>query len=556
LSAENELFDFEREADRLAGNLPLWRKPLRSILSTLFLTVDAEYSGGRFGRIHPRNPEKGATILSRTSYLYPFFVQSNPAVGQNLEDALSVLEAADFTDIKSALSYAHSCELMPFVRKGYLGVDRSDADFTLSHPSARFAYDEQRDIIATELSLTILEQQVSFQPDALLRMVNGWPHLRSDDLLVVLVEAYLFYLDGIAEDELIVESGYQRAFGFERLDFRRVRAALMALASWCIAMATAAETSSLQGDLGQSERLRRECLEWAAPLLSVNFMAGVIQGLTHVSTERVDKILEYFSDAPFQIRNIVSGDGYLAPLTRIGEGFLFSPRALLTMLPERNLLYVLNKSDRVHFDELVSDQLEPALLSQAEKRLGKIAGLQVRKNVVWDGGEIDLVGFETASNTALQVQAKAAIPPQGARMTRQVESNSLVAVQQLENFERQPATVKDELLARLFSTDCKNVRWTSAVLSRSSFGTSRAWSAIQGRAALNLSVLRRILQRVALNGAVDLSRVPEMAGRIISEAIDKSSNGWTEEKIELFGTRIKFPNLNLDFRALDRIKAD
>jgi hypothetical protein len=237
-------------------------------------------------------------------------------------------------------------------------------------------------------------------------------------------------------------------------------------------------------------------LEWAAPLLHANFVAGLIQGLTAVPVEHIDTILSYFSDEPLDPHRVVSGDGYLAPVIRLGGSFLFSPRALLTMLAERNLLYVLNKSDRVHFDELVSDQLEPALLSRAEQIVGQIAGLSVRPNIVWKEGEIDLLVYDAASNTALQVQAKAAIPPQGARMTRQVAAHTLRAVGQLEKFETQPPSFRDGLLAQSFSVDCKEVRWASAVLTRSSFGTSRAWSAIQGRAALNLPLLRRSLRNV------------------------------------------------------------
>jgi len=87
LSATDGLFEFEREADDFAGKLELWGKPLRSIVSTIFLAADAECSGGRFGNVRSSNPEKGATILSRTSYLTTFFAQSNAAIGKDLEDA-------------------------------------------------------------------------------------------------------------------------------------------------------------------------------------------------------------------------------------------------------------------------------------------------------------------------------------------------------------------------------------------------------------------------------------------------------------------------------------
>jgi hypothetical protein len=415
LTPQEELYAFEQEADGLMAKLGLWRRPVRSILSSIFSIADTAFNGGRFGRTRPVDPEKGATILSRTSYLIPFLAAGDAAIGQDLQNALEVLDANDLAEISSALTYAHFCELMPFVRNGYLGVERSGKRFMLRHQSAVFANDEQRDIVATELSLTSIERRFPFQTASLSRMVANWPQMRGDDLFVSLHGGYAFYLDGVKEDEFIAASAYQRAFVFERADFLRVRAALMALGSWCVGMAAAADAASLRAKVGEKDRWRRECMEWSTPLLSANFVFGTIQSLSSVSSERVDSILSYFLDEPLDRCRNVSGDGYLAPIVRLGDSLLFSPYALLTMVTERNLLYVLNKTERARFGELVSDQLEPTLLGHAENALRQTAGLLVSRNVAWAGGEIDLLVYEAASNTAIQLQAKAAIPPQGGR---------------------------------------------------------------------------------------------------------------------------------------------
>ncbi len=363
MSAEEELYHFERHADDLIANLSLWKKPLRSILSSLYLIADMEFSGGRFGKFRAVDPEKGTTILSRTSYLIDFLTQASCDIGRDLQDALNALDVDDFEGIKSALAYAHFCELMPFVRKGYLGVERQNEDFTLRHPSAMFAYNEQRDIVAAELSLATMERQYPFQVASLQRMIEGWPLLRDDDLSTVLAGAYNFYLVGVHEDDFVAATEYESVFRFKRDEFLRVRAALMALASWCIGMAAAAEAKSLEALVGRKDKWRCECMEWAAPLLRSAFVVETVQGLSAVPTDRVDAILAYFQEQPLHRETVISGDGYLAPLISIKDSFLFSPRALLTMLSERNLLYVLNKSDRVRFDEVVSEQLEPALLN-------------------------------------------------------------------------------------------------------------------------------------------------------------------------------------------------
>jgi hypothetical protein len=88
------------------------------------------------------------------------------------------------------------------------------------------------------------------------------------------------------------------------------------------------------------------------------------------------------------------------------------------MTHEHNLLYVLNKRQRDHFNNIVSHHLEPMLLNDAVAEFSRVPNWLVEKNVRWSRGEVDLLVFDPASNTVLQIQAKAAIPAQNARMTR------------------------------------------------------------------------------------------------------------------------------------------
>ena len=68
--------------------------------------------------------------------------------------------------------------------------------------------------------------------------------------------------------------------------------------------------------------------------------------------------------------------------------------------------------------------MEPALIAAAVKILQQISQLIVVPNVCWERGEIDILIFNPDENAALQVQAKAAIPPEGARMTREALNKS------------------------------------------------------------------------------------------------------------------------------------
>jgi hypothetical protein len=185
-----------------------------------------------------------------------------------------------------------------------------------------------------------------------------------------------------------------------------------------------------------------------------------------------------------------------------------------------------------------------------------IGGFKVKKNVDWQHGEIDILVYSSSTNTALQIQAKAPIPPQGARMTRQVESNTLKAINQLKSFDRQRTETKDRLLKNVFGLEVSNARWASAVLVSSSFGTSRAWSGMSGIAALNPQLLTLVMEEIARDGNLDLVEIPAKAARILDGLIGRSCRGWSQQTIEVFGTSISFPVLELDYEEIGNIQVE
>ncbi|UWU84922.1 hypothetical protein N2605_00205 [Bradyrhizobium yuanmingense] len=480
---------------------------------------------------------------------------SSSEIGESLADALGALDEQSISEIQSALGYAHFCEIMPMVRNGYLRVEHAERGFELVHPSPQFSHHEQCDVIASEMALPFLERPFPFRVSTLLKMSSDWPRLVAEDFLLLLMDSYRHHFASIYERELLSSADYLKAFDFERDDYLRVRAALMSLASWCIGMAAAAESKAI-GAANDAEHWQKECMEWASPLLKVSFVRSLIGELAGVSDSRVDRILSVFTDTPFGTGQCISGDGYLAPIVQIGDSFLFSPRGLLIMLGERNIVYVANKTNKRHFDEYVSSSLEVALLDRAGKALSCIGGLVVRKNVVWKHGEIDLLAYSPKTNTALHVQAKAPIPPQGARMTRQVETNSLHAIRQLAAFDSQPTSDKDAILCNTFGLDIANAKWASAVLASSSFGTSSAWSALQGIAALNPPLLTHVSRRMIQESNANLLDVPSLAAKSLDEIVARTSRGWTRQTISVFGTDVSFPGLLLDYEAIGKVQLE
>jgi hypothetical protein len=345
--------------------------------------------------------------------LGPLLSRCSLQTGSDLEDALSIVGVRESLALRDLAVYAHFCELMPEVRRGYYRVESVDEGFRLEHADANFALYEERDVLLTELSRAFDFVPAPRPREVFDRSIVAWPNL-DPTFVGAVYDAYRHYLDNIAEAELLPVHALEAGFGFDRDSFLRVRACLMALGEVCIGMADAAERRGLASRSSRERRrYERECAEWAAPLLVMDFVLGLIQAVTGVREASVETILRPFVlDAQAgDFGN--AGEGFLPPLVRIGDAFLFSPYALRSMLAERNLLYVLNKRDRKTFDTAVSDKLEPELLDQAAAILSGLPGVVIAKNVEWGAGEVDLVAFDLESSSALQVQAKAAIPPPG-----------------------------------------------------------------------------------------------------------------------------------------------
>ncbi|WP_454748913.1 hypothetical protein [Ciceribacter selenitireducens] len=553
-AARQALAAFEEQADKTMAALSIWALPFRSIYSSVILGADAAFSGGRMNVDRKPDVEKGSTMLARISYWRPYLSRTTAEIGRDLENALGAVTLKMHAEIRQALIYAHFCELMPFVHRGAFRIEETKEGFRLSYPNEDASHFEALDVIASELALTAIEKHFPFDPAPFLRMIETWPRLVGKDFTGVLRAAFDFHLKNVHEDVFIGAEAYERVLGFTHDEFKRVRAALMAYGTWCLGMANAAEASAIQEKGKRQVYFANECLEWLAPLHVSEMVLGVIDQIADVPRNRVDMTLRYFQEAAVAGETI-SGEGFLAPIQVVENSFLMSPRALQLMTPERNILYVLNKIDRKRFNDLVSGELEPSLLAHARLIFEALPGVGVKTNVIWAGREIDLIGYCHNTNSAVQVQAKAAIPANGARMTQQLETNTLKAVEQLKAFEDLVPEDKDAIIRAVFNVDAGNVRWSSAVLSRSSFGTVRAWQAMEGRAALNLQLLQSIVNDVAGDDAFDLASLPERALKVVSDIAAKGVKSWREETLDVFGTKIVIPLLDLDNPEIGRTRA-
>jgi hypothetical protein len=225
-------------------------------------------------------------------------------------------------------------------------------------------------------------------------------------------------------------------------------------------------------------------------------------------------------------------------------------------MPERNLLYAMLRTDQRKFDEVVSRHLEPAIVAEAAAILSELPDVEIRTNVQWRAGEIDLVAYHAGSNSALQIQAKAGVPPEGARMLARVEARTIEAANQLESFLDLPDDEKDAICGAAFATRLTAVRWQSAVLVRTCLGTENAWNRIEAFAPLNPVLLRVVVRRMRAEGEftfVDFgARVEQELSRFRSEAV----TGWENKSLKLLGVELVVPLLQLKLPAVTTFRAN
>lgn len=547
-----DLEEFEKNADAAIAKLAVWQLPIRSLLSLLYLSADSQYVGRRFSRRKSqRNEDVGTAIITRMSYVMNFLVQGSRQIGANIDDALSVFDAGLQDDIKDLLGYAHFCEVMPLARRGFFTVEHSSAGFRLKHPNQQFATHEETDVLLSEL---VLAHDLAPPPhpiEACKRIVKTWPTVPGDDLAAVLQGAYRHYLDNLFELELLSSDGFSESFGFERAEFVRVRAALMAYADFCLGMADAAERLALSAfTRPRRKALQREVREWAAPLLNRNHIVGLAAGIAGVGPDIADRIVTRFTLNPDNLTASGGGEGFFPPFLILGDALLFSPHGVKRMMPERNLLYALLRTDATKFDQVVSHHLEPALLADAAQCLSAIPGVEIKQSVKWQLGEIDLLAYHGASNTAVQVQAKAAVPPQGARMVAQIQARTLEAGKQLRRFLVLSDEERCKVASGALGRSLGGVAWSSAVLVRTCLGTETAWSSISDYTPLNPVLLRAALKRLLVAGEFSFAKLDAAVAAELDALRTLAIRGWTDKSFDLFGKTIELPLLELDYSAI------
>lgn len=554
MSDKTELFNFEEEIDARIAKSPIFQLPLRSVLTNFFGTIDYLMQSGRFGRNISKGQADGETLISRLSYLTPFLKNCTSQIGNTAIDAFSAI-VKDAEELPQIVSYAHFCQLMPEVHRGYYEVRKTSEGFELKHSSEQFAKYEEYDILLTDLSLVFASDKVEVNiSEEFIHLALNLPNIDLIAMLKVLQYLFKYRLDDIREIPLLEPKAFQMSIGVTWDEFCKIRAALVAYADFSINIANALEFLwKKENNSVIKEGIFQEFCEWIAVCNDKKFFIGLLTELTGVNDSAFETILKFFSVNISNNDFNFAGEGFFPPLINYDKFYFFSPYIIRSMLHTRNILYIINKRNTTHFNNIVSQYLEPILLEQAVTLFQKLPDLKIMLNQKWNNGEFDLLVYQPTSNVVLHIQAKAPISPQGARMTKAIENRSKEGIKQLNRFQNLAQYERDSVLSDILGTPIKEVHSVSVLLCRSGIGTESVWKLVNDITVVNLQILNGVVQSLIAND-LSLIEFKNIADNLLTDIHQKSILGWEKETISLYGTLIQIPLLRLNYEEIHKTR--
>ncbi|MCA0858183.1 hypothetical protein [Phaeobacter italicus] len=544
----DEIFEFEKSCDKAIDNLNLWQKPLRSVLTGYMMMADGLFFGGRFGRGITRDQYKAERILARLSYLAPHLDKCPRDLLKSGQKAMEAFDLSDGAEVQEAMMYAHFCEIMPEFRNKYYDVREGEGDYYFSHKSDEFSDCEVRDVLLTELSLGHDTDRPKKIPEsAFQRISNQHPHKDVSAYANGAKVNYELHCSSFSEPTYLPDEAFNDCFGFSATSFRKVRAALWALADLLLGLSAFYEMSARYSV--KEAHWQWRVVDCIAPTFRWDWLVSFVRVLTGVDRREIEQVISFLCSMEQNRISAFSGNGYLTPLFQLGDFVLTSPYLLRMMPSMRNMLYSLNKVDPEHFSKEVAQHLEAELLKEFFDVCEKVPNLNSKSNVDWvaegRSGEIDAILFDDDVRFVLAIQAKAAIPPEGARMTRNVEARTIEAVDQIASFSRLSRENQRGILSKELGYTHEEFVVSHGILTRSGLGTRKAWRESAEISIFNVGILKYSHSNVPLSCETLLCNPRLLTSDAIQTLVDNYFVCWEDGVVPLQGRNLHIPLMKL-----------
>ena len=547
--SEEKLRQFEQKADELASRLVVLNDS-PYLLHQVFLRIDY--------LIDNDMKREAGDLCSRISYL--------PRLLDNyIDESSQQIDLLQYSfDLENLLQYLHFCELMPQFHKDYYQVSGNEVDgFHLHHKQESFSKYEIQDVLMAELARPFCREKPGQLIQPLLEIISKDPKLFKfpAHLMENLIR---FYQDNLYDLFEIPDSVYRRTIKCTAQEFMTIRNYLFALSEFQMNMLACAKIfRALPADKYVEDTIERSVFCF----MPGHNLLDEARKYTGIGKNKILNSLRPFildltsSTAHKKNRNKHSGDGYFPPIVKVDDGYFLPPMAIKSFICNRNLLFAFQKQDSHRFNSMISKSFEPSLITWIVRDLSILNGIEVRLNHVWSAssssGEIDILIYSYKLNKVVIIQVKAVIPPQGARMVRNVQSRILEGIEQITRFRKILLSEKDRIISDSIGFQVSSLDFEDVILSSSCFGSAETWSELESQ---NICGINHLLFKLLVfeanqtKNADLLFDISSWTKEKIANLMHESNLRWEEREFELFGTKIHFPSWSIDEKPLNTIR--
>lgn len=547
MPASPDFILFESAIDQNIQNL-VAQKSLRDVHALLAATSYMTSIDMKTGR--PLQEQERTCGSSRLGYLVPLLRDVN-TLGEptSADDALWAWGEPEVQALsaKWLLAYSDFCSIAPFVHREVLTGQLDDGTLVVQHRDEEARATEERDIILSNLALPFAIHSPAANSAWFDAQTCQLPNL-DDKFMILLSELATWYTESIFELIPISSQAMESTFGFSECEYRRFVGACYAVSQLHISIADAITRRSFADTkYGESSVAASEMREWTAPCLKKDALLGLIGRSSGLETPTMEMIYALY--AVTNNGEWVKGEGYCPPFIEIGDYVAFTPLAIRHSMSFRNALYTMMVRDQEAFDNLISQHLEPRLITLAEELFSKHTNYRLAANIAWGAGEIDLVVYDSNTNSALIVEVKGVVMPEGARMVHRAEGRLLEGISQLARFTSLPSREIDAILSKAFGISVRQPHIQPGLLTWAGFGTTRIWRELEGIAPLNPAILLELLRK---RPAIELDDFPDEAHSLICYIVKEAKPEWTRQRRQCGELEFDYPTLEFDGMTLSK----
>lgn len=544
---------FENDLDNKINSLDILNVPLRAILTFVNLFISHCCSKERINA-DDDNSCDCSSISSTLSYIIPLTSKCDPlTMGANASDILSTIKISKEDELSILLKYARFCEFAPFVWRKIYDYSITYNNLTLNYKNNYFE-SEKKDIILTALSSSFSITLDNINPLEYDEEVVNYT-LKEEFNIIFCKNELIKYKTWYKKhwyDNQITPDGVYPTLGVSKNDYIEFQTFWYAFANYYIEISQAL-IRYMREKNDFSEFVQNELLEHTSPCLKKKEFFNIFKDIIGLNWDVFEIIMNIFSINPSD--NYMYGDGYFPVFHEINDCYLFSPYTIRSLLSPRNMLYCILKTNQEKFDNQISPLLEPHLIAHCVRILEKLPNIEIKENKNWKNGEFDILAYFSNDNLVIHFQAKASMPPEGARMTLRLESRMLEGIDQLRKFKKLNKREQEEVLSETFGKTIDNVIVIDALIGWGGFGTKKVWDSIYANniAALNPSVLSNYVKRYS-NKTNNIRDFVSDINQIESEIINETSPYLEEDKYSIGDFTITYPALRYDNTKLVKYK--